>query len=169
MMHNTLFGLNLNEYIQSSPGIVIKAYPYPGYSASIFRVTEVPGKGCCCCCCCGYSHINSHNQVRGHRTGSSHSGAEEYPRENTHNPRWYTHISPLTQFMPPPELYKSEIGSHSTMCQVHACCAFFSLLTPGETNYYNNILVFRLPPKQGRLPRIYITRSIYHYAYARQA
>ena len=30
-------------------------------------------------CCC--SHINSHNQVRGHRTGSSHSGAEEYPRE----------------------------------------------------------------------------------------
>ena len=30
----------------------------------------------CCCCCC--SHINSHNQVRGHRTGSSHSGAEEY-------------------------------------------------------------------------------------------
>ena len=35
--------------------------------------------GCCCC-----SHINSHNQVRGHRTGSSHSGAEEYPREKTH-------------------------------------------------------------------------------------
>ena len=32
-------------------------------------------------CCC--SHINSHNQVRGHRTGSSHSGAEEYPREKT--------------------------------------------------------------------------------------
>ena len=30
-------------------------------------------------CCC--SHINSHNPVRGHRTGSSHSGAEEYPRE----------------------------------------------------------------------------------------
>ena len=36
------------------------------------------GKHICCC-----SHINSHNQVRGHRTGSSHSGAEEYPRENT--------------------------------------------------------------------------------------
>ena len=29
------------------------------------------------------SHINSHNQVRGHRTGSSHSGAEEYPRDKT--------------------------------------------------------------------------------------
>ena len=40
--------------------------------------TQIPG------CCC--SHINSHNQVRGHRTGSSHSGAEEYPREKTHTP-----------------------------------------------------------------------------------
>ena len=37
-----------------------------------------PELGCCCC-----SHINSNNQVRGHRTGSSHSGAEEYPREKT--------------------------------------------------------------------------------------
>ena len=36
---------------------------------------------CCCCCCCCCSHMNSHNQVRGHRTGSSHSGAEEYPEE----------------------------------------------------------------------------------------
>ena len=34
------------------------------------------------------------------------------PGKNTHNPRWYTHISRLTQFMPPPEIYKkSEIGS----------------------------------------------------------
>ena len=84
------------------------------------------------CCCC--SHINSHNQVRGHRTGSSHSGAEEYPRENTHNQRWYTHILQLTQFMPPPETYKSEIGSQSTMCQVQAG-AYVALLTPGETKY----------------------------------
>ena len=29
------------------------------------------------------SHINSQNQIRGHRTGPSHSGAEEYPREKT--------------------------------------------------------------------------------------
>ena len=42
-------------------------------------------EGCCCCCCC--SHINSHNQVRGHRTGSSHSGAEEYPREKHTQPK----------------------------------------------------------------------------------
>ena len=39
--------------------------------------------------------------------------------KNTNNPRWYTHISQLTQFMPPPETYKSEIGSQSTMWQVH--------------------------------------------------
>ena len=37
-----------------------------------------------CCCCCSY--INSHSQVRGHRTGSSRSGAEEYPREK-HKPK----------------------------------------------------------------------------------
>ena len=35
--------------------------------------------------CC--SHINSHNQVRGHRAGSSHSGAEEYPREKHTHPK----------------------------------------------------------------------------------
>ena len=29
--------------------------------------------------------FNSHNQVRGHRTGSSRSGAEEHPREKTQN------------------------------------------------------------------------------------
>ena len=56
------------------------------------------------------------------------------PGKNTHNPGWYTHISQLTQFMPPPETYKSEIGSQSTMCQVQAG-AYVSLLTPGETNY----------------------------------
>ena len=54
--------------------------------------------------------------------------------EITHNPRWYTHISQLTQFMLSPEAYKSEIESQSTMCQVQAG-AYVSLLTPGETNY----------------------------------
>ena len=43
-------------------------------------------------------------------------------------------MSQLTQFMPPPEIYKSEIGSQSTMCQVQAG-AYVSLLTPGETKY----------------------------------
>ena len=54
--------------------------------------------------------------------------------KNKHNPRWYTHISQLTQFMPPPETYKSEIGSQYTMCQVQAG-AYVSLFTPGETKY----------------------------------
>ena len=41
-------------------------------------------EGCCCRCC----HINSHIQVRDHSTtGSSHNGAEEYPRENHKQPK----------------------------------------------------------------------------------
>ena len=56
------------------------------------------------------------------------------PGKITHNPRWYPHISQPTQFMPPPERYKSEIGSLSTMCQIQAG-AYVSLLTPGETKY----------------------------------
>ena len=56
------------------------------------------------------------------------------PGKSTPNPRWYTHISQLTQFMPPAGTYKSEIGSQSTMCQVQAG-AYVSLLTPGETKY----------------------------------
>ena len=43
-------------------------------------------------------------------------------------------MSQLTQFMPPPETYKSEIGSQSTMCQVHAG-AYVSFLAPGKTDY----------------------------------
>ena len=46
-----------------------------------------------------------------------------------------THESQLTQFMPPPETYKSEIGSQSTMCQVHGAGAYVSLLAPGKTDY----------------------------------
>ena len=86
-----------------------------------------------CCCCC--SHINSHNQVRGHTTGSIHSGAEEYPREK-HKQRKVVHanISQLTQFMPPPETDKSERESQSTMCQVYNwCIRYVSLLAPGKT------------------------------------
>ena len=43
-------------------------------------------------------------------------------------------MSQLMQFMPPPETYKSEIGSPSTMCQVQAG-AYVSLPTPGGTKY----------------------------------
>ena len=62
-------------------------------------------------------------------TGSSYSGAEEYPRgkKTQTNQRWYTHLSQLTKFMAPPKIYKSEIGSQPTMCQVHTG-AYVSLL-----------------------------------------
>ena len=66
-----------------------------------------------CCCCC--SHINPHNQVRGHRTGSSHSGAEKCPREKHKQPKVVHAYITADAFMPPPETYnKSEIGSQST-------------------------------------------------------
>ena len=40
--------------------------------------------------------------------------------------------------MPPPETYKkNEIGSQSTMCQVHTG-AYVSLLAPGKTDYTAN-------------------------------
>ena len=69
----------------------------------------------------------------GHRIGSGHPGAEEYPSEKTQaNQRWCTHMSRLTQFMPPTETYKSEIGSQPTMCHVHNV-AYVSLLPPGKT------------------------------------
>ena len=142
------------------------SYLQAAFDTPIARVA-----GCACpsrripVCC---SQINSHNQVRGHRTGSSHFGAEEYPREKTQtsqrwytrisqrtqfmtgsshsgakeyprektqtSQRWYTRISQRTQFMPPPETYKSEIGSQPTMCQVHTC-AYISLLALGKTDY----------------------------------
>ena len=51
-----------------------------------------------------------------------------------HKQRWYTHISQMTQFMPPPGTYKSEMGSQPTICQVHAG-AYVSLLAPGKTDY----------------------------------
>ena len=67
-------------------------------------------RGCCCC-----SHINPHNQVRGHRTGSSHSGAEKCPREKHKQPKVVHAYITADAFMPPPETYnKSEIGSQST-------------------------------------------------------
>ena len=63
------------------------------------------------------------------------SGAEEYPRGKTQtNRRWYSHISQLTQFMPPPETCRSEIGRQPTLSQVHTG-AHVSLLAPGKTDY----------------------------------
>ena len=120
------------------------------------QCTELLRKGCCCC-----SHINSHNQVRGHRTSSSHSGAEEYPRKKTQtNQRWHTHISQLTQFMPPPETYKKQNRASAYDVPGPYWC------TRLATRAWKNRL-YRLPPKKDY--HVYITRSACHYwANARQ-
>ena len=77
------------------PGQILPARGEEGFEEEVATSVEGLPRSVCC------SHIYSHNQVRGHRTGSSHSGAEEYPREKTQtNQRWYTHISQLTQPMP---------------------------------------------------------------------
>ena len=55
-----------------------------------FQILKIQYYCCCNCCCC--SHISSLNQVRGHRAGSSHSGAEEYPREKTQTTQGGTRI-----------------------------------------------------------------------------
>ena len=58
-------------------------------------------------------------------------------KHKQHNQRIvYTpeYISQLTQFMPPPKTYKSEIGSQSTMCQVYIG-AYVSLLAPEKSDY----------------------------------
>ena len=70
--------------------------------------------------------------------------------KNTNNPRWYTPKSQLTQFMPPPETYKSEIGSLSTMGEVHTG-AHVSLLAPLEKPTITPLAT------QERLPRTYYT------------
>ena len=57
--------------------------------------------------CCCYYIINSHNQVRGHRTGSSQTLKwRNTPGKHKQNQKWYTHILYLTQFMSPPGKYK---------------------------------------------------------------
>ena len=60
--------------------------------------------------------------------------------------------------MPSPEIYKSEIGSQPTICQVHTG-AYFPLLAPGKNQLY--------PLPSNNDYHIYTARSTYHYAYAR--
>ena len=61
--------------------------------------------------------------------------------------------------MPPPETYKSEIGSQPTMCQVHTG-AYVSLLAPGQTDYT------ACHPRKTTTYILHV--AIYYYAYARQ-
>ena len=77
------------------------------------------------------------------------------------NERWYTQISQLTQFMPPPGTYKSRFGSQPMMCQVHTG-AYVSLLAPEKSRFY------RLPLNKDY--HVYSTLSTYitTHTYARQ-
>ena len=50
--------------------------------------------------------------------------------KTTNNPRWYTRVSQLTQFLPPPEIYKSEIRSQSTM--KGSCYCVYSTISPQQ-------------------------------------
>ena len=56
----------------------------------------------------GRSHINSNNQVRGHRTGSSDFGVAEYPREKTNKTKTgIVHVYIIAEASPnPPESIK---------------------------------------------------------------
>ena len=81
-----------------------------------------------------HPHINSHNQSPWSQDRFQALWGEGTPHRKNTNQRWYTHISQLTKFMPPPEKYKSEVGSQPTMCQVHTG-TYVSLLAPGKTDY----------------------------------
>ena len=65
---NTTNLFNCKVLIQPINGIQIMNALQPT-NTTYYCVTYV---SLICCCCCCY-HITSHNQVRGHRTGSSHS------------------------------------------------------------------------------------------------
>ena len=112
---------------------------------------------CCCCCCC--SHINSHNQVRGHRTGSSHSGAEEYPREKHKQPK-VVHAY-ITADVIHASTRNIKKGNRESVYDVPGLYWCIRLITRAWKNRLH-----RLPPKKDY--HVYITRNIYHYAYARQ-
>ena len=76
--------------------------------------------------------------------------------------RWYTYISQLTQFIPPPETYKVKSGVSLRCVRSMLTGAYISLLAPGKKR-----LFYRLPPKTDY--HVYITPIIgtYHYEYAR--
>ena len=127
-------------------------------------ITAAVNGGCCCCCCCNCcSHMkNSHNQVRGHKIGSSHILEWRItPGKNTNKTKRGTRIyhirriSCLRQ-----ENLKSEIGSQPTMCQVHTV-AFVALLAPEK----NDCTACH---QEKTTEYILHVVSRYHYAYARQ-
>ena len=63
---------------RSSASSMMSLSCHPGLSSEMWYMDKL--RNCC------WSHIISHTQVCGHRTGSSHSRGEEYPRENDGQP-----------------------------------------------------------------------------------
>ena len=78
-----------------------------------------------CCCCC--SHDNSRNQVRGHRTGSCHSGVEEHPREKQKTNVVHAYV--IADAMHASARKRKKIVSQPMLCQVHTC-TYVSPLAP---------------------------------------
>ena len=110
---------------------------------------------------------SSHNQVRGHRTGSRHSGSEEYLRKKSQTRRWCTGH----------RLYNTAYAIHASASNIYKVksgvslpCArsilvhtshYYSSVAPGKTNY-TPLATHEI------LPRVqYTMRSNYH-AFARQ-
>ena len=114
---------------------------------------------CCCCCCCCCFRINSHNEVRGHRTGSSHSGAEEYPGEEHKQPTMvHAYITFDAIHASTRNISKWNRESVYDVPGPHRCIRHI-------THAWKNRL-YGSPPKKDY--HVYITRSIYYYAYARR-
>ena len=100
----------------------------------------------------------SHNQVRGHSTGSSHSGVEEYPREKKHKQdkkkvvsqhrTWYIIADAIHASAR--KIQKVKSGVRLRCCRSVLPGAYVSLLAAGKTDYTPLAT-------QERLPRIYYT------------
>ena len=111
------------------------------------------------CYCCG-ARLHSHNQVRGHRTGSSHSGAEEYPRDKTQTKPKVVHAYIIAD-----AIHASARKIIKVKSGVSPRCARSILV---HTSHYSRLKkrLHRLPPRKDH--HVCVTRGSYHYAYARQ-
>ena len=99
----------------------------------VIDVERLEGEVMPLCCCC--SHFNSHNQARGHRTGSSHSRAEEYPSENHKQPKMvHAYITADAVHASTRNMYNLKSGV-SPRCARSIPGAYVSLLAPGKIDY----------------------------------
>ena len=84
-MSDTSHSVTLIKFCKREVGSVDKSIHLTTFRLVLLRsmyVVVVAAVNCCC------SHINSHTEVRGHRTGSSHSGALAITRaKNTNKPK----------------------------------------------------------------------------------